>query len=73
MEIKNSYWMTDGPWYITSICNKLHVELFEVFIINARTDRYNIVCYTDAYERDNQSYSCDYGISSEGFKLSLVV
>ena len=44
MEIKNSDWMTGGPWYNTSICNKLHKKLFEGFIINARTDSYNIRC-----------------------------
>ena len=54
---------------ITHIFVRNYMKLFQGFIINARTDRYNIVCYTDAYERDNQSYSCDYGISSEGFPL----
>ena len=47
MEIKNSDWMTGGPWYNTSICNRLHEKLFEAFIINARTDRYNIMCSID--------------------------
>ena len=39
MDIHNSDWMTRGPWYNTSICNKLHGKLFERFIINIRTDR----------------------------------
>ena len=51
MELQNSDWMIGGPWYNTYICNKLHRKLFEVFIINARTDRYNIMCSIDAYER----------------------
>ena len=55
--------MTGGPWYNTSICKRLHGKLFEGFIINARTDRYNKVCSIDAYERENQLYSCDDFIS----------
>ena len=54
MELQNLDWMTGGPWYNTYICKKLHGKLFEVFIINAITDRYNIMCYNDAYERENQ-------------------
>ena len=57
--------MTDGPWYITAICNKLHGELFEVFIINARTDKYHIICYIDAYGKYHQSSSFD-DVSSGG-------
>ena len=51
MEIQNSDWTTGGTWYNTSICNKLNGKVFEAFIINARTDRYNIMCSIDAYER----------------------
>ena len=51
MELQNSDWMTGGPWYNTSICNKLHGNVFEGFNINARTDTYNIMCCIDAYER----------------------
>ena len=54
MEIQNSDWLTGDTWYNTSIFNKLHGKLFEGFIINSRTDRYNIMCYIDAYERDHQ-------------------
>ena len=43
--------MTGGPWYVTSICKKLHGKVFEEFIINARTDRYNIMRSIDANER----------------------
>ena len=48
MELQNSDWMTGGPWYNTYICKKLHGKLFVVFIINARTDRYSIMCSIDA-------------------------
>ena len=32
-------WMSGGPWYNTSICKKLHGNVFEGFIGNERTDR----------------------------------
>ena len=51
MEIQNPYWMIGVKWYNISVCKKLHGKLFEGFIINARTDRYNIMCSIDAYER----------------------
>ena len=51
MGIKNSDLLTDGPWYNTSICEKLHGICFEGFIINARTDRYHIMCSIDAHEK----------------------
>ena len=51
MDEQNSKWMTGSTWYNTSICEKLHGKLFEVFIINERTDRYNIMCSIDANEK----------------------
>ena len=60
--------MTGVPWYNTSICNKLHGKVFEAFIRNARTDRYNIMCSIDAYEKEHQS-SCHDGSSGGGFPL----
>ena len=53
MEIHNSDWLTGGPWYNTYICKKLHGKLFDGFIINARTDRYNTMCSIDKYEREH--------------------
>ena len=41
-------------WYNTYICKKLHGKVFEEFIINARTDRYNIICFIDAHEKEHQ-------------------
>ena len=61
--------MTGRPWYNTSICNKLHGKVFEGFIRNARTDRYNIMCYIYAYEKEHQS-SCDDGIRCGGCPLT---
>ena len=71
MDILNSDRFTGGPWYNTSICAKLHGKLFDGFIINARSDRYNIMCSIDAYEREHQSSSCDYGSSGEGCPLPI--
>ena len=56
--------MTGGPWYNTYICRKFHGKTFEGFIINARTDRYNIMFSIDAYEKEHQSSYDD--VSSGG-------
>ena len=50
----NSEWITGATWYNTSIYKKLHGKVFEGFIINTRTDRYNIMCSIDAHEKYNQ-------------------
>ena len=68
MDKHNSKWMTGGPWYNTYICNKLHGNVLEVFIRNARTDRYNIMCSIDAHEKEHQKY-CDDGRSVGVFPL----
>ena len=36
---------------ITDIFVKLHGNMFEGFIRNARNDRYNIMCAIDAYKK----------------------
>ena len=61
----NSECMTGGSWYNTSICKKLHGKVFEGFIRNARTDRYNIMCYIDAHDKYHLS-SCDDGSRGGG-------
>ena len=43
----NSYWMKGGPWYNTYTCKKIFGNVFEGFIRNAITDRYNIMCAID--------------------------
>ena len=47
----NSEWITGRPWYNTCICKKLYGNLFEGFISNSRTDRYNIICSIDVHEK----------------------
>ena len=49
MDKHNPEWMTGGPWYNTSICKKVHGNVFEVFIRNARTKTYSIMCSIDAH------------------------
>ena len=68
MDKHNSEWITGSPWYNIYTCKKLHGKVFEVFIINARIDRYNIMCSINTHEKEHQS-SCDYGISGGGFPL----
>ena len=51
MDKQNSEWMTCGPWYNTYIYKNLHGKVFEEFIRNARTDRYNIMCSIGAHEK----------------------
>ena len=68
MDIQNLDWLTGGPCYNKYTFRKLHRKLFEGFIINARTNTYNIMCYIDVHERDHQSSSCD-DISSGGVCL----
>ena len=38
-------WLNKGLWYNKNICSKLHGIKFEGFITQARTDRYNIMCF----------------------------
>ena len=49
MDKHNSEWMIVSHWYNTYICKKSHGKLFEGYIRNARTDRYNIMCSIDAH------------------------
>ena len=49
-------WITDGPWYNTSICKKVRGTVFEKYIRNARTNRYNLICSIDAHEKQQPVY-----------------
>ena len=60
----NPDWITDGLWYNTSIVKKLHVTLFERYIRNVITDRYNLLCYIDEHKK--QKSSSVYDGSSDG-------
>ena len=48
---KNFGWFETGPWHNKNICSKLYGTTFEGFIIQARTDIYNIMCSLVAQDR----------------------
>ena len=52
-------WLNKVPWYNTSIWSKLHGTVSEDFIRNARTDRYNIMCYITAHDKQQPTYVDD--------------
>ena len=64
------YWITGGPWYNTYICKKIHGNVFEEFVRNSRTDRYNLMSYINAHEKNNPSEHY-YGSSSGGYTIPL--
>ena len=69
MDKHNSDWMTGVPWYNTSTCKKIDGNVFEGFIRDARTDRYNIMCSIDVHEKINPLEHDD-GSSGGGYPLS---
>ena len=64
MDKHNPDYITGGPLCNTSICKKIHVTVFEEFIRNARTNKYNIMCSIDLREKQSPSYIDD--VSSSG-------
>ena len=64
MNTKNNHldWLNKVPWYNKKICSKLHGIKFDDFIIQARTDRYNLMCSLVAHDRLEPDYK-DYEIS----------
>ena len=50
-------WLNKGPWYNTVICYKWHGTMFEDFIINYRTDRYNIICSITTNDKQQPIYN----------------
>ena len=58
-ENNHQYWLNKGPWYITSICLKLHGSMFEDVIKHKRTDRYNFMCYLVAHDKIQPDYEDD--------------
>ena len=55
----HQYWLNKGSWYNTSICLKLHGRRFEDFITQARTYRYNLMCYLVAQDIMKPDYKDD--------------
>ena len=52
-------WFNIGPWYNTDICSKLHGKVFEYFIKNARTYRYNIMNSIIVHNKQEPTYVDD--------------
>ena len=52
-------WLNKGPWYNRNICSKLNGSRFEDFLTQARTDRYNLMCYLVAHDRLQPDYEDD--------------
>ena len=61
MNTKNNNldWSNKVPWYNKNIFSKLHGIKFEDFITQARTDRYNLMCYLVAHDRLEPDYKDD--------------
>ena len=58
-EEENPDWLNKGPWYNTTICSKLHGTVFEGFIRNAKTYRYNLMCYVTENDSQQATYVDD--------------
>ena len=60
---ENNYldWLNKGPRYNTAICSKLHGTVFDDFIRNDRTDRYNIMCSIPAHDKQQPTCVDDAG------------
>ena len=61
----DQYQIISGPWYNTYIRKKLHGTVFEEFIRNAITDRYNLIFLL---VHMNEIISVSYCISNKFFK-----
>ena len=53
--------LNKGPRYNTAICSKLHINVFDGFIRNDKTDRCNIICSITAYDKQQPTYVDDSG------------
>ena len=58
-EHKHEDWLNSGPWYNKNIYSRINGSLFEDFITQARTDRYNIMWSLVAHEKENSTSSDD--------------
>ena len=55
---------------ITHLIVKKYRKVIEEFIINARTDIYNLMCSIDAHEKQNP-WEHDDGVSVGGYPIPL--
>ena len=61
-------WLNKVPWYNTSIFSKCNGTVFEDFIWNFRTDKYDLMCYITTPDKQ-QSTCVDYAISDVGREI----
>ena len=55
-ECNHQDWLNKGPWYSIAICSRFHGSMFEGFITQARTGRYNIMCSLVAHDKIQSAY-----------------
>ena len=55
----HQYWLNKGPWYNRFIYYNLNGSRFEDFITQARTYRYNLMCYLVAHDMLQLNYKYD--------------
>ena len=41
------------PWYNTTICTKLNGQIFKDYLRTGLKERYDLMCYIDAYDKEN--------------------
>ena len=44
-------WIQNKTWYNTRICSHLSGSYFEEFFNTTQQDRYDLMCYVDAYDK----------------------
>ena len=64
MNIKSNHldWLNKGPLYNRNICSKINGSRFGVFITQARTDQYSLMCSLVAHDRLQPDYEDDVSI-----------
>ena len=65
-EYNHQYLLNRVPWYNTYICLKLHGSRFGVFITQARTERYNLMCSLVDHDKLQPDYKYDENIIGDG-------
>ena len=59
IEENNPDWLKKGPCYNIAILYKWHGTVFEDFILNYETGRYNIMCSITAHDKQQHIYVDD--------------
>ena len=51
MDIEDTQWTDKDPRYNTTICTKINGQSFEDYLKTGHKDRYDLICYVDAYNK----------------------